>query len=400
MANISVTYTFSNGSTADATEVNTNFTDIINGTSDGTKDFSINALTCAGAATLNGDVTLGNATSDDVTITGRIASDIDPKTAASNTLGDATQTWQALYLDNTATDGGTIYFDGGSTEYIQSIADGSDLLIGGFTGLDLQGAEIKTFGLHDSAKVADYTVTDTDGVSVVLMTTSTTDRTVTLPTAADNAGRVLTVKKVDSGSGTCTLDGEGAETIDGDTTQVLSKQYEFITVQCDGTSWHTITGGIADDTQAGLLPPPANMQDVLATLLGYKPYYHGTSYSGGNAPTVTLSSGGGSLSSVNLAQFCPYQLQDSTWRMRFNIEVVLSSATRTIAILAINGVTFYNTGGDGQAISAGMGAALDKERSVATSNSNTVTCGHDSGSTTTYYYSGDVALASKPTWAY
>jgi len=135
MANISVTYTFSNGSTADATEVNTNFTDIINGTSDGTKDFSISALTCAGTATLNGAVNLGNSTSDDITITGRIASDIDPKTAASNTLGDATQTWQALYIDNTTTDGGAIYFGGGSTEYIKASADGTNLEFGGFTSL-------------------------------------------------------------------------------------------------------------------------------------------------------------------------------------------------------------------------------------------------------------------------
>lgn len=47
MAAITVTYTFSNGTTADATQVNTNFTDILNGLSDGTKDISIGALTVA-----------------------------------------------------------------------------------------------------------------------------------------------------------------------------------------------------------------------------------------------------------------------------------------------------------------------------------------------------------------
>jgi hypothetical protein len=240
MANISVTYSFSNGTTADATEVNTNFQDIIDGTSDGTKDFSISALTCAGTVSLNGAVNLGNATSDDITVTGRIASDLDPKTAASNTLGDATQTWQSLALDNTTTDGGAIYFDGGTTEFVKSTADGADLNIGGFTGFGLAGAAIKQFGLYSSAKSGDYTVTDTDEISVILMTTSTTARTVTLPTAADNTGRVLTIIKADSASGSLTIDVEGSETIDGDTTQILYGEFGKATIMCNGTEWFSI----------------------------------------------------------------------------------------------------------------------------------------------------------------
>lgn len=244
MANITVTYSFSNATTADATEVNTNFQDIIDGTSDGTKDFSIAALTCAGTLTANGNINLGNATSDDLTITARIASDLDPKTAASNTLGDATQTWQALYLDNTATDGGAIYFDGGSTENIKATADGTELDINGFSILDLNGAEIKTFGLYDEAKSADYTITDTDGISVIYMTTGATDRTATLPTAADNAGRTITMVKVDSGAGLAYWDGEGSETVNGNTgdTLALISQYDRSTVQCNGTAWFEISG--------------------------------------------------------------------------------------------------------------------------------------------------------------
>ena len=92
-----------------------------------------------------------------------------------------------------------------------------------------------------SAKSADYTVTDTDNINVILMTTSSTDRTVTLPTAADNAGRKITVKKVDSGSGKCTLDGEGSETVDGSTTYDLLYQYDSITLICDGTEWHNLS---------------------------------------------------------------------------------------------------------------------------------------------------------------
>ncbi len=87
------------------------------------------------------------------------------------------------------------------------------------------------------AKSADYTVTDTDGVGTILVTTSSTTRTITLPTAADNTGRRLTVKKVDSGTGFVVLDGEGSETIDGITTTNVYTQYGTITIVCDGSNW-------------------------------------------------------------------------------------------------------------------------------------------------------------------
>lgn len=98
MAAPSVTYTFSNSTTADATQVNQNFTDIINGLSDGTKDLTINAITCAGAATLNGNVTLGNGSPDDITISGSLASTIAIKTTFSYDLGSSTIGWKSFYL--------------------------------------------------------------------------------------------------------------------------------------------------------------------------------------------------------------------------------------------------------------------------------------------------------------
>ncbi len=94
----SVTYTFSNGTTADATQVNQNFTDLINGVSDGTKDLSISALTCAGTATLNGNVTLGNASSDDLTITASLASTVAVKTTNTYDIAGSTIGLRSLYL--------------------------------------------------------------------------------------------------------------------------------------------------------------------------------------------------------------------------------------------------------------------------------------------------------------
>lgn len=98
MAGPSVTYTFSNSTTADATQVNQNFTDLINGLTDGTKDLSISALTAAGTATLNGNINLGNATGDDLTITASLASSISIKTTFSYDVGSATIGIKSIYF--------------------------------------------------------------------------------------------------------------------------------------------------------------------------------------------------------------------------------------------------------------------------------------------------------------
>ncbi len=101
MASPSVTYTFSNSTTADASQVNQNFTDLINGASDGTKDYSINALTCAGNVTLNGTTnTIGNASGDDLVITASLASSIAIKTTATYNIGAATLGILSTYYGN------------------------------------------------------------------------------------------------------------------------------------------------------------------------------------------------------------------------------------------------------------------------------------------------------------
>lgn len=98
MANPAVTYTFVNATTADATQVNKNFQDIIDALTDGTKSFSIDALTCAGTFTANGAINLGNASTDDLTILGSLAGSIPIKTNNSYDIGSATLGLAGLYL--------------------------------------------------------------------------------------------------------------------------------------------------------------------------------------------------------------------------------------------------------------------------------------------------------------
>lgn len=93
-----------------------------------------------------------------------------------------------------------------------------------------------------SVASADYTVTDSDGYRVIYVTTGNTSRTVTLPTASDNEGRILTIKKIDSGTGQVAVSREAPATIDGATSVTLYSQNEYVTLQSNGTNWFIIGG--------------------------------------------------------------------------------------------------------------------------------------------------------------
>lgn len=93
-----------------------------------------------------------------------------------------------------------------------------------------------------------YTISDTDGYDLFSAATSTTNRTITLPAAANNTNRRIIVKKNDSGSGTLTVDGNASETIDGFASIILYKQYESIAVQSDGSNWELVSATWATGT--------------------------------------------------------------------------------------------------------------------------------------------------------
>ena len=98
MAFPSITYTFVNATTASPTEVNTNFTDIINGFSDGTKDINVSAITAAGAVTLNGDMTLGNSSADLLTVTASLNSTVSINTTNTYNIGSSTKGLAGIYF--------------------------------------------------------------------------------------------------------------------------------------------------------------------------------------------------------------------------------------------------------------------------------------------------------------
>jgi len=121
--------------------------------------------------------------------------------------------------------------------------------------VDVSIAAISATGANYGAKSADYTITDSDNLRTVGVTTSTSNRTITLPTASANAHRIITIKKVDNASGTVIVDGEGSEAIDGAATLTMASDNDSVTVICDGSNWEIIDKSyLATDTLSGLLP--------------------------------------------------------------------------------------------------------------------------------------------------
>ena len=109
----------------------------------------------------------------------------------------------------------------------QDGADGDD----GADGADGSDAPPPSF----TTKTTTYTVTASDD-SVAGNATGGAF-TLTLPTAVGNDGKIFRLGKTDSSTNAVTVDGNGSETIRGQTTFRLSTQHEWITIQSDGANW-------------------------------------------------------------------------------------------------------------------------------------------------------------------
>lgn len=80
----------------------------------------------------------------------------------------------------------------------------------------------------------------TDAHDVVLVDASGGARTITLPDAAGRTGRVYYIKKVDATANAVIIDGDGADTVDGQATHSITTSLESRTVVSDGANWRII----------------------------------------------------------------------------------------------------------------------------------------------------------------
>ncbi len=102
---------------------------------------------------------------------------------------------------------------------------------------------------------------------------------------------------------------------------------------------------------------------------------------------------------TNKAVGVPYMTSDGKWRLRFNIVGATTSGSRTNYTVNLTGVVFKNVSGLYQAVSLNIGAMPANAFAYVYPNSGDVRADHATMSTTSYYFSGDVELESKPTWA-
>lgn len=107
-------------------------------------------------------------------------------------------------------------------------------------------------------KATTYNVALADRGKLIEADASTAPFSINLPAAAAATnGFTIRVKKIDATANAVTVDGNGAETIDGALTYPLNAQYNFVDLVTDGTKWDIVgtsqsqTGLIGEATAAG-----------------------------------------------------------------------------------------------------------------------------------------------------
>lgn len=131
--------------------------------------------------------------------------------------------------------------------------------------------------------------------------------TVTLPSATTNTGKVYYIKNIDANGDDITIDGNGAQTIDGATTHVLTNNQQAVRLISDGNNWFIITeyipveGAIGGLTCGSSIDTGDLFEDIVASGVSSEiPYScgNGGPYSGETVAstgvtglTATLSSG-------------------------------------------------------------------------------------------------------------
>ena len=101
--------------------------------------------------------------------------------------------------------------------------------------------------LNVVSKTTTYTATILDD----LILCSGSSFTITLPSAASAANKVLTIKKTDTSfTNLITIDGSGSETIDGNLTRKLYSKNESIVIVSDGSNWQILQRTIPMETNS------------------------------------------------------------------------------------------------------------------------------------------------------
>lgn len=150
-----------------------------------------------------------------------------------------------LYVKGTVSGPGTI--TGTGNIYSQDGTYASPTISGPVTSYaPAVQTSVKTINTGDWVSNA-YSVTTSDQFKYFRADTSTTARTLNLPTCASNPGRELDVKLIGSAPSGLTLDPFSAENIEGASTFLVSGFTGFAKIFCNGTSWEVTSHGVTQN---------------------------------------------------------------------------------------------------------------------------------------------------------
>lgn len=290
-----------------------------------------------------------------------------------------------------ATLGGTEIFSGAKTFTADVAVDNQKALL--FYETDANGSNY--IGLKAPASVtADkvFTLPDGDGAANQVLKTD----------GAGALGWASVTSKVTSVRGQMIRRGASADeafTASTNNRVVRGDGTDAVLGQIDATDFFA-AGAYATGSAAGTLPPVTSMSDALATQLGYKQYLNGSTYNGSITISISQSNVTGSVA-VGRGVLIPYQMQDGTWRLKFNIACSASGGmTGQPWTVTINNLVFK--AGQNQAIVANQDQSGSLYTNVGRASQNTgdILGYFSSNTVTAATFSGDVELNAKPGWAY
>lgn len=356
--------------------MNTNFQDIVDATSDGTIDFNIAALTCAGAVVLNGAVTLGNATSDDITITGYIASSLLPKTTGTPTVGNTTVWWGGAYIGNGTYYTGILPAASPAASYTirlpSNVPDANNYALVATTG------GVGTWHrLSDEAYVATAPAVGGSTPYQLIYT--------------DNKEQVLSPQSA------VTYLLPSTSVVTGMGWKIMTNQSDnLITVQSSGGGTVCKIDSIYSTAEIiALRSSPTAASHWFLKFNHEPPEYTGTAaYRNGVYATIE-----GTDYTYQDGRFIPYQQYDGSWRLKFSLMGSFTAAA-ALKYLTLSGVT----GAAWNQPVAAYGAAGSTSRGMQAallSSANTFAAYQYANTMSAQLcLSGDVRILTKPTWAY
>ncbi|NDB91009.1 MAG: hypothetical protein EB154_09455 [Nitrosopumilaceae archaeon] len=142
----------------------------------------------------------------------------------------------------TANLGSNVVITGGSA---QTISKAITLSSSTLTNPQINGLEVAI-----TSQSGSYTATSTD--DIILMDASAATRTLTLPAAASNTGKIYYIKSIGTpGANIVIVDGNAAETIDGFKNFNMTMADQVAIIQSDGTNWNRLDGTATITRPAG-----------------------------------------------------------------------------------------------------------------------------------------------------